>query len=57
MLPAAMVVGKVKSIREDRGNPLLNILTIESSVNQKSLRRVFVYAPLVPSLDRILPSG
>ena len=57
MLPAAMVVGKVKSIREDRGNPLLNILTIESSVDQKSLRRVFVYAPFVPPLDRTSSSG
>lgn len=52
MLPAAMVIGKVKSIRTDRANPLLNILTIESSVNQKSLRRVFVYSPTAPSLER-----
>ena len=52
MLPAAMVIGKVKSIRTDRANPLLDILTIESSVNQKSLRRVFVYSPLAPALER-----
>ncbi|MCH8149953.1 MAG: hypothetical protein IH987_18565 [Planctomycetes bacterium] len=52
MLPAAMVIGKVKSIRDDRANPLLNILTIESSVNQKTLRRVFVYSPFTPSLER-----
>lgn len=56
MLPAAMVIGKVKSIRPDRANPLLNILTIESSVNQKSLRRVFVYSPFAPSLERMSSS-
>ena len=57
MLPAAMVIGKVKSIRDDRANPLLNILTIGSSVNQESLRRVFVYSPETPSPERASSSS
>ncbi len=44
-LPTAMTIGKVVEITPDRDNPLLCILTVESEVSERGLRRVYVYDP------------
>ncbi len=45
VLPAAMTIGKVVKITQDRDNPLLAILTVQSPLDEGSLRRVYVYDP------------
>ena len=44
-LPAAMIIGRIASIDTDRKNPLLSILTVKSELDDRSLRRVYVYVP------------
>ncbi len=43
MLPAAMTIGKITEIEPDRDNPLLSIVTVNSVVDERSLRRIYVY--------------
>jgi len=43
--PAAMTIGRISQIRTDRQNPLLCILTVKSAVDERSLRRVYVFDP------------
>lgn len=45
LLPAAMTIGHVIEITPDRANPLLSILTVRAEVDEKALRRVYVYDP------------
>lgn len=45
LLPAAMTIGHVTEITPDRANPLLSILTVRAAVEEKALRRVYVYDP------------
>ena len=45
LLPAAMTIGHIVEIKPDRANPLLSILTVQSAVDAKDLRRVYVYSP------------
>jgi len=45
VLPAALTIGRVAEIVPDRDNPLFNVLTVESSVAENGLRRVFIYDP------------
>ncbi len=40
-----MTIGRITSIGPDRDNPLLSILTIGATVDEKSLRRIYVYDP------------
>ena len=42
-LPAAMVIGKVREITEDRREPLFSILAIESIIAPGQLERVYVF--------------
>jgi len=51
VLPAAMVIGKISALRNDRDNPLLSILTVQSSVSHDTLRRVYVYDPAEPQTN------
>jgi len=44
-LPTAMCIGEIQSIRVDRDNPLLSILSIASRVDYDSLSRVYVFEP------------
>lgn len=44
-LPAAMIIGRIASIDTDRKNPLLSILTVKSELDDRPLRRVYVYVP------------
>lgn len=57
VLPAALTVGKVVDIRPDRDNPLLAILTVESPVDEDSLRRVYVFDPGDAADDRADAAG
>jgi cell shape-determining protein MreC len=43
--PAAMTIGRISQARTDRRNPLLCILTVKSTVDERSLRRVYVFDP------------
>ena len=45
VVPAPMTIGKVVSIDPDREQPLLSILTVESSLDIGSLQQVYVYDP------------
>lgn len=45
MLPAGMTIGKITAIRPDYDNPLLSILTVSSVVEERMLRRVYVFDP------------
>ena len=45
LLPAAMTIGHVTEITPDRANPLLSILSVRAAVDEKALRRVYVYDP------------
>lgn len=51
VLPAALVIGKISALRNDRDNPLLSILTVQSSVIHDTLRRVYVYDPAEPQTN------
>jgi cell shape-determining protein MreC len=43
MLPAAMTIGRITAIEPDRDNPLLSIVTVNSVIEERSLRRIYVY--------------
>ncbi len=45
MLPAPMTIGKIVKIEPDRENPLLSTLTVKSSVDNNSLRKVYIFDP------------
>lgn len=48
LLPAAMSIGTITVVQPDRDNPLLSILTVQSGVDARSLRRVYVFDPATP---------
>ena len=47
-LPAAITIGTVAGISEDRSHALLSILNVTSAVQLESLRTVYIYDPAEP---------
>lgn len=45
ILPAPMVIGRITDIEPDHDNPLLSILTVQSAIQDATLRNVYVYNP------------
>lgn len=45
LLPAAMMIGRVISVDENREKPLFAVVRVGAAVEEKSLRRVFVFDP------------
>jgi len=45
MLPAPMTIGKIVRIEPDRERPLLSTLTVKSSVDENSLRKIYIFDP------------
>jgi cell shape-determining protein MreC len=56
ILPSAMTIGRIERIESDHKNPLLSIVTVNSELDEHSLRRVYVYVPEAPP-DTALPGG
>jgi cell shape-determining protein MreC len=45
LLPAALVIGSIERIDVNRDKPLFAVLSVRSAVDEKPLRRVYVYDP------------
>lgn len=45
VLPAALNIGRITDIAADRDNPLFAILTVQSTISEEMLRRVYVFDP------------
>ncbi|MCH7704566.1 MAG: hypothetical protein IIB61_05610 [Planctomycetes bacterium] len=43
LLPAAVTIGRVVKVEPDRDNPLLSTLTVRGFVDERAIRRVYVY--------------
>ncbi len=53
ILPAAMTIGRITAIEPDRDNPLLSIATVNSVIDERSLRRIYIYDTNVETGDSV----